>query len=168
MSYSIRLATIDDLSGIIEIVGLVVPIMQNSGNFQWNDKYPAASDFERDITLRQLYVAAADTGRVLGVCAITKDQGKDYEAVWNTSEEAIVPHRLAVHPEGQGQGIAKAFMGYAEQLAKDCGIKSVRVDTNTQNAVTNGLFPKHGYHFVGEITLTGREGQLFNCYEKFV
>lgn len=168
MSFTIRLTTTDDLPSIMEVVHLVVPIMQAAGNFQWSDTYPIESDFEKDISRGVSYVAATAVGKILGVCAITKDQGQDYAAVWNISEEAIVPHRLAVHPDSQGQGVAKAFMAYAEQLARENSIRSVRVDTNKMNEVTNAIFPKLGYSYVGEITLTGREGQLFNCYEKFV
>ena len=165
----VRLATIDDLSSIIEIVQLVVPLMQADGNFQWSlDTYPLESDFRRDISNGVLYVAFDEMNKVVGVCALTTDQGADYLAAWPDTQQAIVPHRLAVHPESHGKGTARAIMAYAENLAKARNMLSVRLDTSTKNKATNTLFPKIGYTFVAEISLRGREPQRFNCYEKYV
>jgi len=44
----------------------------------------------------------------------------------------------------------------------------VRVDTNSENAATQRLFPKLGYRFAGEITLAFRPGLRFYCYERRV
>ena len=57
-------------------------------------------------------------------------------------------------------------MFQAETVAKDRGIRVLRVDTNTQNAATQKLFPKLGYTFSGEISLHFRPGLRFRCYEK--
>jgi RimJ/RimL family protein N-acetyltransferase len=40
------------------------------------------------------------------------------------------------------------------------------VDTNSENAATQRLFPKLGYRFAGEIKLAFRPGLRFFCYEK--
>jgi len=42
----------------------------------------------------------------------------------------------------------------------------LRVDTNTQNAATQKLFPKLGYTLSGETGLGFRAGLRFLCYEK--
>jgi hypothetical protein len=44
----------------------------------------------------------------------------------------------------------------------------VRVDTNTENAATQRLFPKLGYRLAGEIGLGMRPGLRFLCYEKLI
>ena len=53
-----------------------------------------------------------------------------------------------------------------QHRARERGIAKLRVDTNTQNQVTQRLFPKLGYTFAGEITLDFRPGLNFLCYEK--
>lgn len=164
---SVRLAAENDLAGIISLTKLVVRLMQAEGNFQWNDNYPVETDFRTDISNGVLWVVASTTD-VFGFCALTKDQGEDYKAVWDVSIEAIVPHRLAVHPDCRGKGVAKALLGHAEILAKEMGISWIRVDTNTKNNATNKLFPQMGFQYVGEISLTGRQGLRFNCFEKAV
>lgn len=163
-----RLATLDDIPGIMTMVQKVVPIMQSMGNFQWAADYPNPEVFAKDISLNQLWVVVIDEN-IAGVTAITKDQDPEYaDAGWDISETAIVTHRLAVCPDFQGRGIAKILMNKAEEVAILQGISILRVDTNTKNTATQALFPKLGYKFSGEISLAKRPGLRFYCYEKLL
>jgi ribosomal protein S18 acetylase RimI-like enzyme len=161
----IRLDTGDDLPALMGLLRRVVPLMRATGNLQWDETYPNESVFQRDIDLDQLWVAEVDTG-LAGVAAITMDQEPDYAQVWNINEPAVVVHRLAVDPAFRGAGIAGALMQKAEEVAAERGIAVLRVDTNTQNAATQRLFPKLGYQLAGEIGLEFRPGLRFFCYEK--
>ena len=164
----LRLATQDDIPNVMKIVRGVVPLMHAAGNFQWDDVYPNPEVFTQDINLNQLWVAEVD-GTVAGVAAITTDQEPGYaQAGWDITELTIVVHRIAVHPEFSGRGIAAALMQQAEHVARERGIAKLRVDTNTQNQVTQRLFPKLGYTLAGEITLDHRPGLRFLCYEKLL
>jgi len=164
----IRLARTEDVPAIMHLVRKVVPLMRATGNFQWGDDYPNPEVFEKDIAIGQLWVAELD-GKIGGVSAITTDQDPEYaDAGWDITEEAIVTHRLAVDPDLQGKGIAKALMQQAEIVANNRGIKILRVDTNTENKATNALFPKLGYDFSGEIGLAKRPGLRFFCYQKLL
>lgn len=148
------------------LVRRVVPLMRASGNLQWDDEYPNPEVFLRDVSLTQLWVAEV-SGSIAGMAAITTDQEPEYADVgWDISETAIVVHRLAVDPAFQGQGAAKALMLQAETVAVSRGISVLRVDTNTQNAATQKLFPRLGYTLAGEIGLSFRPGLRFLCYEK--
>jgi ribosomal protein S18 acetylase RimI-like enzyme len=141
--------------------------MQEMGNFQWTSEYPTEFNFQSDIANENLYVAVTLENKLLGVCAITTDQGDDYLQIphWKPNEISVVPHRLAVHPDSQGRGVARALLSTAEKIAMQMQIKQIRVDTNSANIVTTNFFPKLGYKFVGEINLAGRLGR-FSCYEK--
>jgi GNAT superfamily N-acetyltransferase len=162
----VRQGTLQDVPAIMALVRRVVPLMRASGNLQWDDTYPNAAVFERDVELGQLWVAEID-GEIAGVAAITTDQEPEYANVgWDISEPAIVVHRVAVDPAFRGQGIAAALMTQAETVARSRGIAVLRVDTNTQNAATQKLFPKLGYTFSGETELGFRVGLRFLCYEK--
>jgi ribosomal protein S18 acetylase RimI-like enzyme len=148
------------------LVRRVVPLMQASGNFQWTDDYPNEAVFAADIEQSQLWVTELD-GTIAGVAALTQDQDAEYaQADWDVSEPALVTHRLAVDPAAQGKGVALALMAAAENQAVAQGLKVLRVDTNSENAATQRLFPKLGYRFAGEITLAFRPGLRFFCYEK--
>jgi ribosomal protein S18 acetylase RimI-like enzyme len=165
---SIRLAQVADVPAIMRIVRAVVPLMRASGNLQWDDVYPNPAVFEADIALSQLWVAEID-GDLAGVVALTTDQSPEYvQAGWDIDVPAIVVHRLAVDPAFQGRGVAIRLMQQAEAVATKEGIDRVRVDTNTQNQVTQRLLPKLGYELSGEIGLEFRPGLRFFCYEKLV
>jgi GNAT superfamily N-acetyltransferase len=162
----IRLAIREDVPALMEIMRRVVPLMRAAGNLQWDETYPNETVFQRDIDLGQLWVADAGGG-VGGLAAITTDQEPDYAQVgWDINEPAVVVHRLAVDPAFRGAGIAGALMQKAEVVAAERGIFVLRVDTNTQNAATQRLFPKLGYQLAGEIGLQFRPGLRFFCYEK--
>lgn len=163
---TVRLATSNDIPVLLSLIRRVVPLMRASGNFQWDDQYPNAAVFENDIANGNLWVAELD-GQLVGVAAITTDQEPEYAQVgWDLNETAIVVHRLAVDPAVRGRGIAAQLMAQAEDVARQCGIGVLRIDTNTQNEATQRLFPKLGYVFAGEIGLGFRPGLRFYCYEK--
>ena len=162
----IRLAAPDDLPALMELVRRVVPLMLAAGNLQWDGSYPNEAVFQRDIDLKQLWIAEVDSS-IAGVAAITMDQEPDYTQVgWDIDEPSIVVHRLAVDPAFRGAGVARALMQKAEEVAVEGGIAVLRVDTNTQNEATQQLFPKLGYLLAGEISLQIRPGLRFFCYEK--
>ena len=161
-----RRATASDLPSILALIRRVVPLMNASGNFQWTDDYPNEAVFSADIAQNHLWVAELD-GAVAGVAALTTDQDAEYaQADWDVAEPALVTHRLAVDPAAQGQGVALALMEQAEKQAVEQGLRVLRVDTNSENAATQRLFPKLGYRFAGEIGLAFRPGLRFFCYEK--
>ena len=162
----IRLATLNDIPKIMQLIAEVVPLMNASGNFQWDSTYPNSDVFEKDIALSLLWVAELE-GIIAGIAAITTDQEPEYANVgWDINELAIVTHRLAVSEKSRGKGVAAALLTQAERVAELKGTKILRIDTNTQNQATQKLFPKLGYIFAGEIGLDFRPGLRFYCYEK--
>ena len=164
----LRLATLEDVPQIMALIKNVIPLMHSGGNFQWGDDYPTSEVFIRDITFSQLWVSEFKN-QVVGLAAITTEQDPEYsETGWNIEDKAIVTHRLAVDPDCQGMGIARALMNQAEQIATTSGIKILRIDTNSENAATNALFPKLGYQFSGEISFPRRLGLRFYCYQKLL
>ena len=162
----IRLATLADIPGIMQVIAGVVPIMRAAGNLQWDDTYPNPQVFEEDIAAGQLWVAEAD-GQIAGVTAITTEQYPEYAQVGlDINETAIVTHRLAVSPHYRGRGLAADLLYQAEVVARERGIAILRIDTNSKNHATQQLFPKLGYCLKGEFTLQFRPGLRFVCYEK--
>ncbi|WPU96514.1 GNAT family N-acetyltransferase [Mucilaginibacter sabulilitoris] len=162
----IKQATLTDVPQIMLLIAEVVPAMIASGNLQWDSNYPNAVVFTDDINKGQLWVAEVE-GHIAGISAITTDQEIEYAQVgWDLTEIAIVTHRLAVSPQYRGLGIAKALLQQAEQEARNRNIKTLRIDTNTNNEATQKLFPKLGYIYAGEINLGFRQGLRFYCYEK--
>ncbi len=162
----IRQAKTEDLDAVMDLVRRIVPAMRQSGNLQWDDEYPHRTVFESDVDLKQLWIAEVP-GQIAAIAAITTDQQPEYaDAGLDTSETAIVVHRLAVDPAFRGRGIAAALLLHAEQIAKDRGIYVLRIDTGIENSATQKLFPKLGYALAGEVGLSFRPGLRVLCYEK--
>ena len=165
-SPTLRPATLADLPALLALVRQVVPLMHAAGNRQWSHDYPNEAVFTQDIARQQLWIAELD-GALAGVAALTQDQDAEYtQADWDAAAPALVTHRLAVAPAAQGCGVAQALLAQAEHEARRLGLPYMRVDTNSENAATQRLFPKLGYRFAGEITLAFRPGLRFFCYEK--
>ena len=162
----LRLAVLADIPAILQLLTRIVPVMNAEGNFQWDDNYPNREVFEKDLELNQLWVAEIGS-EIAGFAAITQDQDSEYAEVgWDITEPAIVTHRLAVDLSFRGKGVGRALLMQAEEVARERGITVLRIDTNTENAATNQLFPSLGYRYAGEIGLGFRPGLRFNCYEK--
>lgn len=169
MTTLLRPATLADIPAILGLIGRAVPLMQASGNWQWTVDYPNEDVFRQDVAQDHLWVAELD-GRVAAVAALTHNhQDAEYaQADWDAAEPALVTHRLAVDPAAQGHGLAVALLEQAEVLARQQGLRVLRVDTNSENQATQRLFPKLGYRYAGEITLAFRPGLRFFCYEKWL
>lgn len=162
----IRLATLNDIDAIMQLIAQVVPVMNASGNFQWDSTYPNAEVFRNDIAQEQLWVAEVD-GMVGGIAAITTDQEDEYRhAGMDITQTAIVTHRLAVGLDYRGMHIAEALLKQAEVVARNRGIDILRIDTNSNNKATRKLFPKLGSEFTGETGFKFRPNLRFYCYEK--
>ena len=163
---SLRRATPADLPALLHLIEQVVPLMNAAGNFQWTNEYPNEAVFQKDIERQHLWLAEL-SGQLAGIAALTQDQDAEYaDADWDATEPALVTHRLAVAPAAQGHGVAQALLLQAEHEARALGLRTLRVDTNSENAATQRLFPKLGYRFAGEIQLAFRPGLRFFCYEK--
>src|ERR1022692_461504 len=112
----VRPAALEEVPPVMTLVRRAVPLMRASGNLQWDDTYPNADVFIRDVQLDQLWVAELDGpeglgGQIAGVAAITTDQEPAYAEIgWDINELSIVVHRLAVDPAFQGMGVAIALM----------------------------------------------------------
>ena len=162
----IRLATLNDLPLIMQLVAQVVPAMNAAGNYQWDNTYPNTLVFENDIALSQLW-AAEIAGDIAGIAAITTDQDIEYAQVgWDINQTAVVTHRLAVNTNYRGKGIAALLLKQAETEALKKDVDILRIDTNSKNLATQNLFPKLDYKYAGEISLGFRPGLSFYCYEK--
>jgi len=164
---SLRVAQFSDLPAIIQLLRRVVPLMQASGNHQWNSEYPNEATFTRDIEHNQLWIAETTDKTLAGVAAINTDQQPEYaDAGLDIHVAAIIVHRLAIDPAHKGTGTATLLMQQAEVIARERGIPILRLDTNTQNHAAQRLFTKLGYIFAGEVSFAGRTGLRFLCYEK--
>ena len=177
MTLRARLACEEDVEAIMKIIKAVVPLMQASGNFQWDEIYPSEAVIREDIAKSQCYVVERELDEkanaidgLLGFTALTEDQSPEYaDAGWDLTIPAIVPHRMAVSPEARRQGVAAFMYAHSEVLARKRGYDRVRVDTNKVNGPMNSTIQNAGFKLAGEINLSTKPKDMkFNCYEKIL
>lgn len=160
-----RAATEQDIDDVLEILAQTVPIMQQSGNQQWDNTYPDRARFEQDIRSQSLYLYC-DDGRTLGFVCINNEEPSAYAtADWQVPAPVMTLHRMAVLPDSRKAGIGAALVRFCETRARECGAAAIHTDTNSKNIPVNALFQKLGYRFTGKISLRDKP-DLFNCYEK--
>ncbi|KHD35622.1 acetyltransferase [Clostridium acetobutylicum] len=156
----------EDLSGIIDIISNCIKYMKSQDIYQWDEFYPSSDIIENDITRKDCYVLK-NNERCVAYVAINEDQPPEYSQInWLTHKKKIlVIHRLCVHPEFQGRGIAKKILKFIENLATKNNYSSIRLDAYSGNNKALNLYFNLDYKKVGQFYLPVRD-LPFYCYEK--
>ena len=147
--------------------------MIEEGIYQWNDTYPNFEAFQKDIERGELYVISSENPHfnmqktIIGCIVISTKMDEEYKPVnWlsQTSNHYYI-HRLAVHPDYQGKGIARDLMDFAEDLAIQNNKVSIRLDTFSQNLRNQKFYEVRGYKRLGNIFFPSQSESPFYCYE---
>ncbi len=162
----IRLGKKEDIDQILEITTACATHMIDKGIHQWNSEYPSKTAFLKDLDRKELYVFEKNN-IIIGTIVLSTFMDDEYLPIlWLTSNhQNIYIHRLAIHPEFQGQGLAQQLMNFAEQYALKNKFNSVRLDTFSQNARNNTFYEKRGYQRLGDIYFPKQSKHPFHCYE---
>ena len=162
----IQAAKISHLDQILDVTQACAKRMADEGIFQWNEAYPNSEVFQKDIERGELYVFMSGN-TVIGCIVISTYMDKVYETVkWLTQNSVhYYIHRLAVHPNHQGKGIARSLMDFAENLAVQNNIASIRLDTFSQNLRNQKFYDARGYKQLENIYFTNQSEFPFYCYE---
>ncbi|AHV98698.1 GNAT family N-acetyltransferase [Paenibacillus sabinae] len=154
MESDIRQGRMDELEQIMVLIAECVRVMREGGSDQWDETYPNVEVITGDLERRTLYVCE-DNGAVAGIMVLDEIQAEPYRTVdWVQKEGPnLVMHRLAVHPQVQGKGIARRLISFAENFAADQGYKSIRMDTYAKNDKALELYRRLGYDIRGQFRL---------------
>ncbi len=164
---NMRKATPEDADRIWQIIQQAQERMRLRGSEQWQDGYPNPPVIERDIEHGYGYVLCNDTG-VIAYGSVIFDGEPAYDELdgqWLTDQPFVVVHRLAVADEMLQQGIATLFMQRVEELSRERGVYSFRVDTNFDNLSMQRVLAKLGFVYCGEVVY--RQGYR-RAYEKIL
>lgn len=170
----IRKATINDIKEIMLIINDAINLLKDNKVNQWQNGYPNEDVISCDINKETLWVVEID-GKIVGVCNLCMEDdisyAKIYDGKWLTSNTSyMVIHRIAVKKEYYHHGIAKMMFEFAEQLAKESNILSIRIDTHKLNKPMNAILEKLGYVKCGIIYLVNSrsEDKERVAYEKIL
>lgn len=169
MNYNYRLANLKDIDEIMIAVEDARALLKEEGNGQWQFGYPNRDDFINDIKNNNLYVVLTSDGDIASVCAITGYEEAYmhmYEGAWLTDYEYLVMHRVAVKAKYRGLGYGKALFEVFINVAKEKGIKSLRIDTHKNNSLLIHLFDLFGFIYCGKAILPPDKDRVM--YEKIL
>ncbi|TYP77009.1 GNAT family N-acetyltransferase [Aquimarina intermedia] len=159
-------ATLSDVEQIFQLTQACAKALIANGIYQWNEHYPTRKRFELDIERDEMYTFKND-GVLMGIIVLTPVMDEEYKPIdWLTENNSnLYIHRLAVHPDYWGNGIAKQLMEFGEAYAREQNYQSVRLDTFSQNTRNQSFYKKRGYQQVGEIFFPNQSEFPFYCFE---
>ena len=162
----IRKANIADLEDIMNIYKSCVSGMIKRGIDQWDKKYPNIKIIKSDIKLNTYYVAEKNGELIAGV-NIDKIQDIKYKKIRWSKNSFLVIHRLAVKENYWRHKIGKNLMYYAESLAQNYNLESIRLDTYCENPIAISFYKKLNYKQLGHIYLKADKNEYY-CFEKII
>ncbi len=165
----IRLSEYADQPQMMELFALASEGLFRAGVDQWQNGYPAPELIRADITHGESYVMVSDE-RVVGTAVISFAGEPTYNQIdgkWlSEGEEYVVIHRLTIHPELRGRGLAGRLMAFAEELCRQRGVRSMRIDTHADNLPMQHAVTGFGFRYCGVILLDNGDPRL--AYERLL
>ncbi|MFK5958835.1 MAG: GNAT family N-acetyltransferase [Lutibacter sp.] len=160
-------ASILDLEQLYLITKSYAKYMIENNIFQWNENYPSKEILKKDIELQQIWKLQVNE-IIVGLIVLTEVEDKEYLKVkWLTKNyKNLYIHRLAIHPNFQGQGFAQKLMDFTENYAFKNNYKSIRLDTFSKNKRNQIFYKKRNYTKLETIYFPNQSEFPFFCYEK--
>ena len=160
-----RKAKAQDVPQIMDIIRETVAEMQSYNNPQWDEHYPAASDFLADIKECWLYVLE-ENQEIIGFVCLNNVSGKSYPKItWQDTSTPLVMRRMGVKPSCRRRGVAQQLLQHIEDIAKSSGISVIKMDTFCRNDKMNAFVKKNGFIHRGTVCIWDIE-EPFYFYEK--
>lgn len=158
----IKKAKIEELDDIFEIYKNSIDLLNEKNIHQWDEIYPTKDIIEQDILNGQMYIGI-ENGKIVSAAVINDDFDEQYiNGNW-LYDNFVVIHRVCVNPIYQNQKIGQRTMIMIEDLLKNKGIESIRLDAFSKNSHSLHMYEKLGYKKTGETNW--RKG-LFYLFEK--
>ncbi|ETY74654.1 GNAT family N-acetyltransferase [Lactiplantibacillus fabifermentans] len=167
-------ATLDDLDTIIDILSDGRNQLAEAGVNQWQGDYPSRKQITADIMQGAAYLFNADDNATVGAVAVVPSPDATYDtadATWlNTTDPYVVIHRVAIHSSHAGHGYAtQLFEKIIAHITKEHPeIKSIRIDTHTDNMAMQHLIAKMNFERVGKMDGVYHPDDACFVYEKII
>lgn len=164
MNYNFRKAAVSDIAPIWTIIQEAIVRRKIDGSEQWQDGYPNEIIIEHDISKSVGYVLIQTDGTIIGYAAILFNDEPAYEnlkGTWLTNGDFLVVHRVAISDDYLGKGLAQKIFLFAEELAVENNIFSIKVDTNFDNIPMLKILEKLKYTYCGEVTFRAGSRRAF-------
>lgn len=111
--------------------------------------HPSDEMIQNSIEREELYVLA--DGDEIAACVIANDEKVEgyADAPWQIdSDEVIVLHVLAVHPNHRGKGFARKLVENVIEQERKAGKKALRLDVIENNITAEKLYQELGFQYI--------------------
>jgi len=155
-----------DFIEILYLLKVCILDMNRNGLTHWNSVYPGPEIILDDLAKSSIYLVK-DKGVCKGMVTLDNQEPDEYKGIqWpSKAQKPLFVHRLAVHPNWQGQGIARKLMTFAEEFALKNGYDALRIDVFSDNLHAQNLCRKNNFNEAGKF-LSFFQQQPFICYNK--
>lgn len=137
--WEIRPATAADIDAIVELVqAAYAKYVARIGR----RPQPMDDDYGALIDAGEVWVSDGPAG-IVGVLVIIIE------------DDHVLIHNIAVAAAVRGAGLGAALLGFAEQYARDQGLREVRLFTNIKMTENLAYYPRRGYRRTGEAEVDG-------------
>ena len=169
----IEMAKKEDIEGIVKIYNSILD-KEEEGllSIGWaKGVYPTEETARAALENQELYVVK-ENRKIVAAAIINQKQVAEYkDCNWQyecQDNEALVLHTLVVDPKRSKNGYGKEFLLFYEALAKEKGLKYLRMDTNAKNIVARAFYKKSGYREAGIVDCVFNKipGVKLVCIEK--
>ena len=139
-----------DLPRLLEFYRQVAEETANVSKYaRWDyGKHPTEKMITDYVNQGVMYTHEED-GNIVAAVAVTPYQTEEYHGInWQAAlqdDEVAVVHILAVNPHYQGQGRSRKIMEEVISLARDAGLKAVRLDALECNTPAHRLYESLGF-----------------------
>jgi len=167
-----RPAEMRDFDSIMTLIAHARAAIRSLGIDQWQDGYPEPEVIAGDIEKGIGRVFEAE-GRIAGYMVPLSDPEPIYDRLdghWlSEGRPYLTVHRMAIDDGYRGTGLSVKMFAYAEGLAREKGLASVRADTHRGNIAMRRLLDKCGFAYCGEVSYPVTAGDPIRvAYEKIL
>lgn len=161
----IRSANDGDVAAIVTVLADCQRDLLGRGICQWPKAFPDPNEVAGGVAEGRTYVLL-DQDSVRAVVTLSPFMPEMARHVqWLTDKPFLRVCRLAVHPRLQRHGFGRSLMCFAEQVARERQIVSLRLGAYSQHPEAIAFYERLGYQRVGEARNPACQDP-FVCMEK--
>ena len=147
-----------EIEAILSMIKEAQVDFKSSGIDQWQDGYPNTDTIKLDIKLQRAYSIYFED-EIVGCCVIDFEHDPNYDVVYNgqfhNEHHYATIHRFVIKRSYQHCHLGTQAFKLIEDIVKEKGIDTIRIDTHVDNLKMRGLIEKSQFKYCGIIKLNG-------------
>ncbi len=167
-------ASEDQCDAVRDFYFSLIDAMAENGTVRYvgwqKDVYPTSEMLFDAVKRQELYLGMAD-GEIAAAMIYNHEYNEGYKTFdWGNDfadSEVMVIHLLGVHPDHSRRGYAREMVEKAIDVARESGMKALRLDVLEGNVLAEKLYEGIGFKYLGDVEMFYEDvgWQNFKLYE---